>query len=810
MNEETTFSSDEKAEIDKIIDQVITLDKDQQRILIDKLTKGSPKLKSHILESLELMYDPPLIGKMIANYRIISRLENAGGSATAYKAKHTVLDTLAVIKIFDKFPEITDDWESEYKSLSSLEHDNIVKFYNTGIYESERATFCYVIIEYINGQHFDKYCEDKNPSLINVLTLFKDLCSVIEYIHKEKIPHLDLKPANILITNNNPRVKLIDFGSSKLLIEKKRETDYDTYNPLTLKFASPEQIRVDQEIRHSQHSTDKSISQEDIDKRSDIFSLGIILYYLLTGYFPYGEFKTKEEKEHLTSENRLELEKEEKKKLKDELLNYNSSYLVLPSQRVLKHKDKIKFEVSSSTLSSILKGDLDRIIQKCLEKRKEDRYQDVSTLKVDIINFLEGRPVSVRKSEFGYTISKKFLHWLGVKGGLVGDERWLRPLKNILYTLILLICLAITAYAVYWQFFRKHYVIIPKSIEKPTTTTTYRLKVKELINSKVFVNKEVKKDNLYIYCQEPGQLRKSCFNFLEIPPSENFQMGRRDSDLFVDDKYFISKDIKNVSELQTEQQKIEAGNSRTSKETTIPVNINKFYMSKFEISIQQWNIVAKGKPNDTNTILKVVVEDDNTRSLPKTNISYYEAVEFCSRLSRDLSDFYNTSIIVRLPSESEWERACRANNYSRFGAGDEVLVDFANVNYTPSSASLSEEIMISKLSKTPLTDSEFVGNSLGLSAMSGNVWEMVSDDWRENLDAVPQDGTPWRDNSKDSRKKFVLKGGSFNSHAYMAQCSYRTNGYADSPGNNQVGFRIVLESSEDLEEIVTSSPVSSK
>lgn len=848
MNEDTTFTYEEKAKIDEIIIQVLLYsDKNKQIALIDELTKDCPHLKPTILKAVNMLNENPFINRKIGNYIIIRKLTTViGGSATTYEAQHEVLKTLATVKIFDKFPDLLDDWEAEYSALANFEHDNIVKFYDTGIYESELGAFRYIIVEYINGRHFDIYCKEKNPSLIKLLTLFKDLCGVIEFIHSKDRPHLDLKPANILITEINPRVKLIDFGSSKFLKEKIRETEVSFYQPLTYKFASPEQIRLDNQLREKTISSDNPISQQEPDKKSDIFSLGIILYYLLTEKLPFGEFKTEKEKENLSKKERETLGLAEVEKLKAEVSDNTLSLRVLPSRRVLDLETKTKFGVSPRQLSTMLNGDIDKIIQKCLEKKKDNRYQEVSEIKQDIINFLDGKPITIRKNEFGYTSLKKFSHWLGIKGGMIGDEKWFNPLRKLSYVILIFMAIIVVSYGIYWGFFKKQYVHISKSIVKPSERMSLRLKVFN-DKDKDFETREVEIPNLYIYCKEPGQPNKVCFNFFEIPATiAPFQMGKQNKDKFVDknpDTEYGKKnnntpaspglkpgnesDVTNkpvnslesskpgtVDNSQTKLPDKETGYAQTSNNNEKPklVKIPRFYMSRFEISIQQWNIVAKSEPSDLNIDLKVVNESDDNRSLPKTNITYSEAKEFCKRLSRDLTISPQNPVTIRLPSESEWEYACRAGNQSPFGAGNELTEDFGNVKNIAPDISKSERIVINKLSTRPLTDSDFIGNAYGLSAMNGNVWEMVSDRWQPNLDSVPEDGGSWDEitdkqitdlkSGDNKREMFVIKGGSFSTPAYMAQCSYRTNAYFVTPGNNQLSFRIVLEANKGLEEAI--------
>jgi formylglycine-generating enzyme required for sulfatase activity len=196
--------------------------------------------------------------------------------------------------------------------------------------------------------------------------------------------------------------------------------------------------------------------------------------------------------------------------------------------------------------------------------------------------------------------------------------------------------------------------------------------------------------------------------------------------------------------------------------------------------------------------------------LPMTYITYPQVQEFCERFSRDLSQEYGRSIIVRLPTEAEWEYSCRAGSETRFGGGNSEDKDFANTENLPAidegnwkgapkwAKDLRKLFEGADNFRLTRSISKFDANPFGLAAMNGNVWEMVSDSWHEDFKSnAPTGGSAWEKvdarNPAHSQKSFVLKGGAFSRDTYMAQCSYRALGTMTTQGNEQTGFRIVIE-----------------
>ncbi len=794
MSKENTFNTEEDLKIAEILQRAFTIkDKEERAIFVEDECGDNFIMFESVMKGLDEMIDGEKgfedlslkSGTEIGNYVIVEKI-NQGGIASVYIAEHKNLKTLAAIKVFDKLDgeSIENDlyWNTDHSSLSRFNHDNIVKLYDAGGYEKNGKALRYIAVEYIKGKHLDEYCKSKPLSIREVLNLFQHLCEVIEFIHdKEKILHLDLKPNNILVTADRPhRIKLIDFGSSKLFTsESKQYTRFDLLNPKTLKFAPPEQY--DQ--------------NEVLTAQSDIYSLGVILYLLITEKVPFGEGEKNSE--------------EGKKKIRQEVTDMNL-LPVLPSEKVLELEDETKFGVPLKTLNEILSGDLDCIIMKALKKRRRDRYQSVSELRRDIDNFLKGKPVKARKKTSGYKIIKSISQILAFKGGLVGWDKWKTPLKRLSVFAIFLAILSIAG-IIYSQYKASLYSI-GRRLESPQNQVKLRTFNQTQgywsINENTPISEEKIKN---IYCGPKGQ-EEICFTFMLIANGE-FTMGLRDNEKFKDSFETAGKKLDPRQPGENTLTKnnvftIAPGSKKDPVEATISaeersalpkhdVKINMdFYMGKFEVTNKQWNIIAK----NSGSALEITNDES---SLPKTNISHANAVEFCKRLTEVLKDNGRRNVEIRLPSEAEWEYACRAENKK-----ESEMYNVRNEMYNPevvNAISLPEKTpveigFIFKNLNKPKSESFLLPNSYGLVGMNGNVWEMVADTWHDSYNAgqnengemikMPLDESPWRDSVSDENMRYVIRGGAYNESAYMTQCSYRKS--YNSDGNGQIGFRIVM------------------
>jgi serine/threonine protein kinase/tetratricopeptide (TPR) repeat protein len=302
--------------------------------------------------------------------------------------------------------EIARRFRNERQTLASLDHPNIVKLIDGG---STEEGLPYLVMEYVDGVPLDQYCDSHTLSIDARLRLFRSICSAVEYAHQNLVIHRDLKPPNILITGEGTP-HLLDFGIAKLLDPALFHTKLVTqtaWRPMTPEYASPEQVRG-----------------EEVTKSTDIYSLGVLLYELLTDHRPY----------RVAGHSLLEIERsiceEETEKpstvvarTEDRVLSSSRKTTIITPMLVAKNRGMELVE-----LMHRLQGDLDTILIKALRKKPEDRYGSALEFSNDIERHLAGRPVVARRPTLSY------------RGG-----RFLKRHKESVATAIILLLLASAA-----------------------------------------------------------------------------------------------------------------------------------------------------------------------------------------------------------------------------------------------------------------------------------------------------------------------------------------------------------------------------
>lgn len=326
-------------------------------------------------------------GRAVGQYRVLREVGRGGMGLVllAVRADDQFKKQVA-IKILRRgmdSGEIVRRFRTERQILASLEHPNIARLLDGGITEDGLP---YIVMEYIEGQPVDKYCDEHKLGTDKRLLLFRKICSVVEFAHQNLVIHRDLKPSNILITSDD-EPKLLDFGIAKLLNpELAAQTLSATATDLRLmtpEYASPEQIRG-----------------QNITTVSDIYSLGILLYRLLTGHAPY----------HFTQTSPQEIER-----LVCHTEPERPSTVVGRTEGITtgEHTARITPETVGEArgeppeaLRRRLRGDLDNIVLKALKKEPERRYSSAAQLSEDIRRYMEGLPITARKDTFAYRASK--------------------------------------------------------------------------------------------------------------------------------------------------------------------------------------------------------------------------------------------------------------------------------------------------------------------------------------------------------------------------------------------------------------------
>ena len=270
-------------------------------------------------------------------------------------------------------------FEQERQALAMMDHPNIAKVLDAGLTPTGQPFF---VMELVNGLPLNKFCDEMKLTPRERLELFVPICQAVQHAHQKGIVHRDLKPANILVTmiDGKPVPKVIDFGVAKAtagrLTDESMSTQFGSVVG-TLEYMSPEQA---------------GFSGEDIDTRADIYSLGVILYELLTGLRPIDAKRLRNAA--LTEMIRI-IREEEPSKPSTRLSTDES----LPSLAALRQTEPRK-------LMRLLRGELDWVVMKCLEKHRERRYETASGLARDIQRYLADEAVEARPPSAGYRLGK--------------------------------------------------------------------------------------------------------------------------------------------------------------------------------------------------------------------------------------------------------------------------------------------------------------------------------------------------------------------------------------------------------------------
>jgi hypothetical protein len=323
-------------------------------------------------------------GERIGRYKLLENL-GEGGCGVVYVAEQTEpvrrRVALKVIKLGMDTKQVVARFEAERQSLAMMDHPNIARVLDAGATDTGRP---YFVMELVRGIRITDYCDQNLLTTKERLDLFIKVCQAIQHAHQKGIIHRDIKPSNILVTLHDvePVPKIIDFGIAKAT--EGRLTEATVYTQLhhfigTPAYMSPEQA---------------GMSGLDIDTRSDIYSLGVLLYELLAGRTPFdvkelmasgidAMCKTIRDKEPVRPSTRLAT-------LKDEELTTTAKRRSSDAPKLLRQ----------------LKGDLDWIVMKCLEKDRARRYETANGLALDVERHLKNEPVTARPASPLYRFGK--------------------------------------------------------------------------------------------------------------------------------------------------------------------------------------------------------------------------------------------------------------------------------------------------------------------------------------------------------------------------------------------------------------------
>jgi serine/threonine protein kinase/Leucine-rich repeat (LRR) protein len=321
-------------------------------------------------------------GDRIGRYKLLEQI-GEGGCGVVYVAEQEEpvrrRVALKVIKLGMDTKEVIARFDAERQALAMMEHPNIAKIHDAGATDTGRPFF---VMELVRGIKITDFCEQHRRAPRERLDLFVQVCRAIQHAHQKGVIHRDIKPSNVLVASDDgvPVPKVIDFGIAKAA--QGRLTDQTVYTAFAQFIGTPAYMSPEQ----------AQLTMQDIDTRSDIYSLGVLLYELLTGTTP---FDAKELLSKGIDEMRRTIREVEP---------------VKPSTRVT--QDYLTSHGDSSTKSAILNpqsaipSDLDWIVMKCLEKDRSRRYETANGLATDIARHLANEPIFARPPSRWYWFQK--------------------------------------------------------------------------------------------------------------------------------------------------------------------------------------------------------------------------------------------------------------------------------------------------------------------------------------------------------------------------------------------------------------------
>jgi serine/threonine-protein kinase len=311
--------------------------------------------------------DAPRIGRRIGPYELVREI-GQGGMGTVYEGERVDDDfrkrvAIKLVSVVGHRAQALARFQRERQLLARLEHRNIAALVDGGVTDEGEP---YFIMEYVEGEPIDRWCAARHLGLRERLALFRQVCAAVQYAHEHLIIHRDLKPGNILVAEDGT-VKLLDFGIAKLADPTVADTETLTQTgalPMTVAYASPEQLRGD-----------------EVTTASDIYSLGVVLYELVTGVRPFAP----------TSRGAALLDR---------------GVPTAPSRAVVPDSGPTREPDTAVRLRRALAGDVDSIILMALRPEADRRYRTAQQLADDLQRFLTGLPVMAQPDTLGYRVGK--------------------------------------------------------------------------------------------------------------------------------------------------------------------------------------------------------------------------------------------------------------------------------------------------------------------------------------------------------------------------------------------------------------------
>lgn len=405
-----------------LLDQALELDGEQRTQWLAELRGRDPELSVDLeqllrdhqrvleegfLEDSLVDEAPPLLaGQVLGAYRLIEPI-GQGGMGTVWLAERADgrFEGRAAVKLLNlsliasrgvgraKPVRAEERFRREGSLLARLTHPNIARLFDAGVSPSGQP---FLVLEFIEGQPIDRYCDDRSLGVEDRIRLFLDVLSAVAHAHASLVVHRDLKPSNVLVSVDG-QVKLLDFGIAKLLQEEEGPSVTREGAPaaLTPEYAAPEQV-----------------TGQRVTTATDVYSLGVLLYLLLGGQHPAGDaFGSPADLVKAIVDT-------EAPRLSDAVVSVGSTGRA--ARRAADatfelHRNANRRGTTPDRLRRMLHGDLDTIVAKALKKDADERYPSVTALADDLRRFLEHQPIAARPDTLAYR-SAKFVrrHAVGV------------------------------------------------------------------------------------------------------------------------------------------------------------------------------------------------------------------------------------------------------------------------------------------------------------------------------------------------------------------------------------------------------------
>lgn len=660
-----------------------------------------------------------LVGRILADKYRIDALVGIGGMGAVYSAHHLSLDRRVAFKILLphlalQSPAAVGLFESEAKTAARLRHENIVQIFDAG----RIGNLAYIAMEWLDGRGLDEALSDEGRlSFERASDILRQIVAALEEAHEHRTIHRDLKPSNVMLVrrrDGREQVKVLDFGIGKVL----SSTDGSLVSRVmgTPEYSSPEQL------------TEGAV----IDARSDIYSLGIMLFEFLTGQLPFNATK-------LTEKIRLQLTasppllrslRPDAPAAMEDLLN--RMLAKKPEGRPQRISDVLaQFDLARQVPNQVRPQPLPEPGRQSEEPRKtvSNESETLPRQQPDAAP-IPKRAEIIRLSQPQPGLSKS---GLAIGGALAA---------------IMLIIVVVA-------------VNMNKSATDPASPPAATPSLPAGSSSALQrFEFEVARTDASGKVTERSKARAGYFTealgngatleMVEIPGGE-FQMGAAENE----------------------------AQSEGDEKPRHRVRVSSFFMGRYEVTQAQWRIVMGSAPEGMND-LDNKFKGDN---LPVARVSWNEAVEFCKRLSQ------KAGLIYRLPTEAEWEYACRAGTTTPFHFGATITPELVNYdgNYPYGNAPKG-----TYRERTTAVGSFGLANAFGLSDMHGNVLEWCQDWYNEKYyEQCQQQGTVTDPQGPSSGQYRALRGGSWYYNGRFCRSAFRFN-YAPGVRNDSIGFRVVV------------------